>query len=54
MPGANLILLVIAGILATLAIRGYQQHGELRQQHKTWLTIATIFTVVSIVVTLSN
>ena len=50
LPSAGVILLVIAGILLFLAARGYLRDREFKSQYRTWLIIATIFIVVSLVV----
>ncbi|MEM7217188.1 MAG: hypothetical protein AAF515_02415 [Pseudomonadota bacterium] len=50
MPTAPQILLLIAAIFGALALRQYIAHGTLKQQHRTWLIIAAIFVLVSLIV----
>ena len=49
-PSAGIILLVIAGILLALTVRGYLRDKKFKPQHRTWLIIAVIFVVVALTV----
>lgn len=48
MPKAAWMLLAIAAILGIITLGGYLRAGRLLPQHRTWLTIAALFIVVSI------